>query len=124
MAEEAGAKALFDKFGTYVLPGRVEDPRRAINEAQEAERIGLGAVWISERFALKEPAVLAGAGGQKSRWLQDHRSGVRPNRQPRRPRVTTLAGANQPCALPTRKLGHPQSDTGVTRTRKHERRSV
>ena len=61
MAEEAGVQALFEKFGTYVLPGRVEDPRRAIDEAQEAERIGLGAVWISERFALKEPAVLAGA---------------------------------------------------------------
>ena len=61
MAEEAGAKALFERFGTYILPGRVDDPRRGIEEAREAERIGLGAVWISERFALKEPAVLAGA---------------------------------------------------------------
>ena len=59
--QEPGAQALFDRFGTYILPGRVEDPRRGIEEAQEAERIGLGAVWISERFALKEPAVLAGA---------------------------------------------------------------
>lgn len=61
MTQEPGAQALFDKFGTYILPGRVDDPRRGIDEAQEAERIGLGAVWISERFALKEPAVLAGA---------------------------------------------------------------
>jgi 5,10-methylenetetrahydromethanopterin reductase len=61
MAEASGAQALFEKFGTYVLPGRVDDPRRGIEEALEAERIGLGAVWISERFALKEPAVLAGA---------------------------------------------------------------
>ena len=61
MKQEAGAQALFDKFGTYVLPGRVTDPRRGIEEALEAERIGLGAVWISERFALKEPAVLSGA---------------------------------------------------------------
>lgn len=60
-SEEAGAAALFEKFGTYILPGRVTDPRRGIEEAQEAERIGLGCVWISERFALKEPAVLAGA---------------------------------------------------------------
>ncbi|MDT0576270.1 TIGR03857 family LLM class F420-dependent oxidoreductase [Croceicoccus sp. F390] len=58
---EPGAQELFDRFGTYILPGRVDDPRRGIEEAQEAERIGLGAVWISERFALKEPAVLAGA---------------------------------------------------------------
>jgi probable F420-dependent oxidoreductase len=61
MMQEPGAQALFDKFGTYILPGRVDDPRRGIDEAIEAERIGLGAVWISERFALKEPAVLAGA---------------------------------------------------------------
>ena len=59
--QEPGAAALFDKFGTYILPGRVNDPRRGIDEAKEAERLGLGAVWISERFALKEPAVLAGA---------------------------------------------------------------
>lgn len=58
---DAGAAALFEKFGTYILPGRVSDPRRGIEEAIEAERIGLGAVWISERFALKEPAVLGGA---------------------------------------------------------------
>ena len=61
---EPGAQALFDKFGTYILPGRVSDPRRGIEEAIEAERIGLGCVWISERFALKEPAVLAGAVSQ------------------------------------------------------------
>ena len=60
-AVEPGARALFDKFGTYILPGRVNDPRRGIDEAKEAERIGLGCVWISERYALKEPAVLAGA---------------------------------------------------------------
>lgn len=58
---EPGARALFEKFGTYILPGRANDPRRGIEEAQETERIGLGCVWISERYALKEPAVLAGA---------------------------------------------------------------
>lgn len=61
MSQDAATQALFDKFGTYILPGRDDDPRRGIDEALEAERIGLGAVWISERFALKEPAVLAGA---------------------------------------------------------------
>lgn len=64
MTNEAGAQALFDKFGTYVLPGRANDPRRGIEEAKEAERIGLGCVWISERYALKEPAVLSGAIGE------------------------------------------------------------
>lgn len=61
---EPGADALFDKFGAYILPGRVADPRRGIDEAKEAERIGLGRVWISERYASKEPAVLSGAVGE------------------------------------------------------------
>lgn len=61
MTDEPGAKALFERFGTYILPGRVEDPKRGLEEAVTAEQLGLGAVWISERFALKEPAVLAGA---------------------------------------------------------------
>lgn len=56
-----GSKELFDKFGTYILPGRVSDPQRGLEEAVEAERIGLGAVWVSERYATKEPAVLSGA---------------------------------------------------------------
>jgi 5,10-methylenetetrahydromethanopterin reductase len=55
---------LFNRFGTYILPGRISDPRRGISEARDAERIGLGTVWISERYALKEPAVLCGAVGE------------------------------------------------------------
>jgi probable F420-dependent oxidoreductase len=49
------------RLGIYVLPGRITDPARGITEAEEAERLGLGAIWLSERFALKEPAVLCGA---------------------------------------------------------------
>src|ERR1700746_832984 len=59
-----GSKELFDKVGTYILPGRVRDPVRGLDEAKDAERIGLGAVWISERYATKEPAVLSGAVSQ------------------------------------------------------------
>ncbi len=61
---EPGAQALFEKIGTYILPGRVSDPVRGLSEAVEAERIGLGSVWISERYATKEPAVLSGAVSQ------------------------------------------------------------
>jgi 5,10-methylenetetrahydromethanopterin reductase len=59
-----GSKQLFDKVGTYILPGRVRDPVRGLDEAKDAERIGLGAIWISERYATKEPAVLSGAVSQ------------------------------------------------------------
>jgi probable F420-dependent oxidoreductase len=52
---------LAEKFGTYVLPGRVSDPERGIVEAQQAERIGLGTAWISERYGLKELGVISGA---------------------------------------------------------------
>jgi probable F420-dependent oxidoreductase len=62
--EQSGAQALFEKFGTYILPGRVSDPVRGLSEAVEAERVGLGSVWISERYATKEPAVLSGAVSQ------------------------------------------------------------
>jgi 5,10-methylenetetrahydromethanopterin reductase len=59
-----GAQQLFERVGTYILPGRVRDPIRGLAEARDAERIGLGAVWISERYATKEPAVLSGAVSQ------------------------------------------------------------
>jgi len=52
------------RFGAYVLPGRVTDPRPALAQAVEAERLGLGTVWISERWGTKDFGVLAGAIGQ------------------------------------------------------------
>lgn len=55
------SQLLADKFGTYIVPGRVSDPERGIIEAQQAENIGLGTVWISERYGLKELGVMAGA---------------------------------------------------------------
>jgi 5,10-methylenetetrahydromethanopterin reductase len=54
------ADILRDRFSTYVLPGRVTDPRRCIVEAQDAASVGLGGVWVSERYANKEPAVIGG----------------------------------------------------------------
>lgn len=53
--------AVAARFLTYVLPGRVSDPSAAIREARDAAAAGLGGVWLSERYATKEPAVLAGA---------------------------------------------------------------
>lgn len=58
--EETGAALLSDRFSTYVLPGRVTNPLACIDEARDAEALGLGGVWLSERYANKEPAVLGG----------------------------------------------------------------
>ncbi|MFJ8816341.1 TIGR03857 family LLM class F420-dependent oxidoreductase [Amycolatopsis thermoflava] len=51
-------------LGAYVLPGRVADPRPALTQAAAAEELGLGTVWLSERWGTKDFAVLAGALGQ------------------------------------------------------------
>lgn len=56
--------ATLERFGAYVLPGRVRDPRPAVGQAQAAEHLGLGTVWLSERWGTKDLGVLAGAIGQ------------------------------------------------------------
>jgi probable F420-dependent oxidoreductase len=50
----------FPEFGCYTLPGHIFDPTAAIGEIQDAERLGFGSVWISERFAAKNADVLSG----------------------------------------------------------------
>lgn len=49
------------QFGSYILPGRISDPQRGLEEARQIESLGLGSAWLSERYALKEPAVACGA---------------------------------------------------------------
>jgi 5,10-methylenetetrahydromethanopterin reductase len=55
------AVPLLDDLGIYVLPGRVLDPARGLAEAAEAEALGFGRIWLSERHDLKEAGVLCGA---------------------------------------------------------------
>jgi probable F420-dependent oxidoreductase len=50
-----------DRLGCYVLPGGIRDPRQGIDQAQAAEAIGLGTVWIGERYDTKDLPSLAGA---------------------------------------------------------------
>jgi probable F420-dependent oxidoreductase len=59
-----------DRLGAYVLPGRVPDPRPAIGQALDAERLGLGSVWLGERFGTKDVGALAGAIGQATADLR------------------------------------------------------
>ena len=55
------SSSIFPTLGAYVLPGRVSDPRPAIGQAKTAEHLGLGTIWISERYGSKDLGVLAGA---------------------------------------------------------------
>lgn len=59
-----------DILSAYALPGRSADSRLAITQAQEAERIGLGGIWISERWEGKEAGVLCGAISQVTRRIR------------------------------------------------------
>ncbi len=49
------------ELGFYTLAGGAQDPRVMVDEIAEAERLGLGAVFISERFNVKEAVTLSGA---------------------------------------------------------------
>ncbi|GAA1864081.1 hypothetical protein GCM10009836_50490 [Pseudonocardia ailaonensis] len=51
------------ELGFYTLGGHVESPRAMLGELRLAEELGLGAAFLSERFALKEAASLTGAAG-------------------------------------------------------------
>jgi 5,10-methylenetetrahydromethanopterin reductase len=49
------------RLGCYVLPGGVGDPVPIVEQARAAETIGLGTVWIGERYDTKDLPSLAGA---------------------------------------------------------------
>lgn len=66
----ATGEDLLDRIGAYVLPGRVDDPRVAIGQARAAEHLGLGSVWIGERYGTKDVGPLAGAIGQATRSIR------------------------------------------------------
>jgi probable F420-dependent oxidoreductase len=51
----------FPELGFYTLAGGAQDPLELVNECRRAEELGLGAVFISERFNVKEAVTLSGA---------------------------------------------------------------
>lgn len=51
----------FPELSCYLLPGHTTTPADAIAEARRAEQLGLGKVWLSERFDVKDAGVICGA---------------------------------------------------------------
>ncbi len=51
----------FEELSCYLLPGHTTTPADAIDEAQQAELLGLGRVWLSERFDVKDAGVICSA---------------------------------------------------------------
>lgn len=50
-----------NELGFYGLAGGAREPKALLTDVREAERIGLGSVFLSERFNVKEAATLCGA---------------------------------------------------------------
>lgn len=53
--------AQLSELGCYLLPGHTRTPADAIAEARSAESLGLGKVWLSERFDVKDAGVVCAA---------------------------------------------------------------
>ena len=51
----------FPELGFYTLAGGAQNPRDLVAECARAEELGLGSVFISERFNVKEAVTLSGA---------------------------------------------------------------
>ena len=52
-----------NELGFYGLPGAPKSPRDLIDECRNGEALGLGTVFLSERFNIKEVVTLAGVAG-------------------------------------------------------------
>ena len=50
-----------NELGFYGLAGHSDAPRDLVAQVQHAERLGLGAVFLSERYTVKDAATLSGA---------------------------------------------------------------
>jgi probable F420-dependent oxidoreductase len=55
-----------NELGFYTLAGAPDTPRDLIEEVRRGEELGLGSVFVSERFNIKEAATLCGAVGAVS----------------------------------------------------------
>ena len=74
------------ELGCYLLAGAPKTPRDLIGEVLDAEKLGLGTAFISERFNVKEAATLSGAAGAVSSRIQIATAAT--NHNTRHPMVT------------------------------------
>ncbi len=65
-----GEERVLDELGFYTLAGQARSSRDLVDEVVEAEALGLGTAFISERYDKKEAATLSGAAGAVSRRIR------------------------------------------------------
>ncbi len=58
-----------NELGFYGLAGAPESPRDLVAEVRDAEALGIGACWLSERFNIKEIATISGVAGAVSEQI-------------------------------------------------------
>ncbi len=63
------APVLLTELGFYTLAGHSDSPRDLLDEVREAERLGLGSAFISERFSTKDAPTLSGAAAAVSETI-------------------------------------------------------
>lgn len=61
---------MLDELGFYALAGAPDSPRAILDEVRDAEAMGLGTAFISERFDIKEAATLSGAAAAVSSTIR------------------------------------------------------
>ena len=69
MSSHVESTEQLNEIGFYVLAGAPQSPAELFDEVPTAELLGLGSVFISERFNIKEAVTLSGAVGAVSRTL-------------------------------------------------------
>lgn len=60
----------FDELGFYTLAGQASSSRDLLDEVRQGEQMGLGTVFVSERYDKKEAATLCGAAGAVSERMR------------------------------------------------------
>lgn len=77
---------LLGELGFYTLAGHSNSPRDLVAEVADAERLGLGSAFVSERFNVKDACALSGAVGALSERIGIATAATNPNT--RHPLVT------------------------------------
>jgi 5,10-methylenetetrahydromethanopterin reductase len=57
------------ELGFYTLAGHSDSPHDLVEEVRQAEQLGLGSAFVSERFNLKDASTLCGAAGAVSETI-------------------------------------------------------
>ena len=102
-------RPVVDDLSIMLAAGRVKTPRMALNEAADAERLGFRAVFLSERFDLKEVGALLGGVGAVTSTINFGTAALAVGS--RHPLVTAALGATMQAAYgPRFILGLGRSD--------------